>query len=159
VSQATAANLNATVVGTGTFAVQAAGSVAHDAVATSVNPVLGGFYASAAAPSDVSADGDAVRAWSLRNGSQVVNLAAGGTLITPTSTSLNTNVTNSSIAVTKSGTWDITNAGTFAVQDSQVIADDAGFTAGTSKVFPIGFVADEGSIDSVNEDDIGAPRM
>lgn len=58
------------------------GTVAHDGVATSINPALLGFYASAAAPADVSLDGDATRGWSLRNGSQVVNLASGGTLIT-----------------------------------------------------------------------------
>jgi len=58
------------------------GVVALDAAAASINPVLVGSYASAAAPADVSADGDAVRLWALRNGAQVVNLASGGTLIT-----------------------------------------------------------------------------
>lgn len=58
------------------------GVVAHDAVGTSVNPTLVGGYASAAAPTDVSADGDSTRIWTLRNGSQVVNLASGGTLVT-----------------------------------------------------------------------------
>ncbi len=53
----------------------------------------------------------------------------------------------------------VTNAGTFAVQDSDKLADDAAFTAGTTKVEVIGAVADESSTDSVNEDDIGAPRM
>ena len=70
------------VTNAGTFATQPAGSVAHDAVGTGVNPVLVGGYSSAAAPADVSADGDAVRTWHLRNGSGVVNLASGGTLIT-----------------------------------------------------------------------------
>lgn len=55
--------------------------VAHDAAAATVKPTLVGGYASAAAPTSVSADGDAVDAWFLRNGSQVCNLAAGGTLI------------------------------------------------------------------------------
>lgn len=57
------------------------GTVAHDAVGTSVNPLLFGGYASAAAPTDVSADGDAVRAWLLRNGAAVAALSAGGALI------------------------------------------------------------------------------
>src|ERR1051325_9494202 len=48
------------------------GSVAHDGVGTGVNPLLIGGYASAAAPTDVSADGDATRIWLLRNGSPVV---------------------------------------------------------------------------------------
>lgn len=58
------------------------GLTAHDAVATSTNPVLIGGYASAAAPADVSNDGDATRLWVLRNGSPVFNLASGGTLVT-----------------------------------------------------------------------------
>lgn len=64
----------------GTLAV--GGVLAHDAAAAAALPVGIGFFASAAAPTDVSADGDATKAWSLRNGSQVVNLAAGGTLVT-----------------------------------------------------------------------------
>jgi hypothetical protein len=39
------------------------------------------------------------------------------------------------------------------------LADDAAFTAGTSRVLPVGFFADEASTDSVDEGDIGAPRM
>lgn len=57
------------------------GPTAHDAVGTTTNPVLIGGYASAAAPADVSADGDAVRNWNLRNGAQVVGIQAGGDLI------------------------------------------------------------------------------
>lgn len=53
----------------------------------------------------------------------------------------------------------VTNAGTFAVQDSQKVADDAAFTVGTSKVQPAGFLADETATDSVDEGDIGAARM
>jgi hypothetical protein len=69
------------VTNAGTFAVQPAGSVAHDAVGTGVNPVLFGGYASAAAPTSVSGDGDAVRAWYLRNGAQATVLTAAGALI------------------------------------------------------------------------------
>lgn len=58
------------------------GSLAHDAAAAALFPLLMGAYANAAAPADVSADVDAVRIWALRNGSQVVNLAAAGTLVT-----------------------------------------------------------------------------
>ena len=70
-----------TVDNGGTFATQPAGSVAHDAAATSVNPNLVGGYASAAAPSDVSADGDSVRAWHLRNGALATVLTAAGALV------------------------------------------------------------------------------
>lgn len=39
------------------------------------------------------------------------------------------------------------------------IADDAAFTPGTSEVLPIGCQADETATDSVDEGDIGCPRM
>lgn len=71
VTNVTAANLNAQVVG----------SVAHDAVGTGTNPLLVGGYASAAAPTSVSADGDAVRAWYLLNGAQATVVTAAGALI------------------------------------------------------------------------------
>lgn len=43
--------------------------------------MLQGGVASAAAPTDVSADGDAVRAWHLRNGAHAVQVTAAGALI------------------------------------------------------------------------------
>lgn len=58
----------------------ATGYDAHDAVITG-NPMLMGGAASAAAPASVSADGDAVRAWYLRNGAQATVLTAAGALI------------------------------------------------------------------------------
>lgn len=57
------------------------GTVAPDASAATVEPVLTGGYASAAAPTSVSADGDAVNSWHLRNGAQATVLTAGGALI------------------------------------------------------------------------------
>lgn len=57
-----------------------AGKDVHDAGITA-NPVTTGGRASAAAPTDVSADGDAVRAWLLRNGAQAMVLTAAGLLI------------------------------------------------------------------------------
>jgi len=53
----------------------------------------------------------------------------------------------------------VTNAGTFAVQDSQVIADNAGFTDGTSKVFPAGFIYDEVAGTALTENDAAAARI
>lgn len=65
----------------------------------------------------------------------------------------------------------VTNAGTFAVQvdgaaltalqliDDTVYADDAAFTPGSSKVLGVGFMVDDTGTDSVDEGDIGAPRM
>jgi len=76
------------------------GVTAHDAVGTSTNPVAIGGYASAAAPSDVSADGDIARTWHLRNGSPVVNLAAAGALVGATSNALDINIKSGSIGNT-----------------------------------------------------------
>lgn len=68
-------------------------------------------------------------------------------------------------------TGPVTNAGTFAVQESgaaltalqliddTVYTDDAAFTPATSKVLGIGFMVDDTGTDSVDEGDIGAPRM
>jgi len=64
----------------GTAALSAAGTTAHDAAGASVSPLAVGGYASAAAPSDVSADVDIVRAWLLRNGAQVIQQAFAGAL-------------------------------------------------------------------------------
>lgn len=60
--------------------VRVAGMAANDA-AVADNPVAVGGRASAAAPTDVSADGDAVWAWHLRNGAQATVLTAAGALI------------------------------------------------------------------------------
>lgn len=144
------------------------GDAAHDAAAAG-NPLLMGAYASAAAPTDVSADADAVRLWALRNGSLVVNIAAAGALIGATSNALDVNIKSS--ATLTVGSHAVTNAGTFVVQidgnaltalqliDDPVVADDAAFTAASTKVMMAGFVADEASTDPVNEDDGGAARM
>lgn len=102
----------------GTLLVQPAGSVAHDGAAAAVNPLLQGAFASAAAPADVSADNDAVRLWALRNGSQVVNIAAAGALIGATANALDVNI--------KSG----------AGSGGTAIADNAAFTQGTTNTTP-----------------------
>jgi hypothetical protein len=59
------------------------------------------------------------------------------------------------------GSHAVTNAGTFAVQESgtHVLVDDAAFTPATTKVSMVGFEADESSTDSVDEGDGGAARM
>jgi hypothetical protein len=56
------------------------GLTAHDAAGSSTNPVATGGYASAAAPADVSADGDIVRSWMLKSGAAVIQLSHAGTL-------------------------------------------------------------------------------
>jgi hypothetical protein len=64
----------------GTNTNEVVGDVAHD-VAIAGNPVTIGARASAAAPTDVDADNDAVRLWSLRNGALAVQPTASGTII------------------------------------------------------------------------------
>lgn len=66
--------------GSATGGVFVQGDIAHDSPVDAF-PLLMGGRASAAAPADVSADADAVRAWYLRNGAQAVNLTAAGALI------------------------------------------------------------------------------
>ncbi len=68
------------VIASNQSALTTGGGAAHDAAATG-NPLLLGGYASAAAPTDVSADADVVRAWFLRNGAQAAVLTAAGALI------------------------------------------------------------------------------
>jgi hypothetical protein len=85
----------------GTLAV--GGTTAHDGAAASVLPELIGAYASAAAPSDVSADNDAVRVWALRNGSQVVNLAQGGALVAGAASALPTRLSDGTAFYTNTG--------------------------------------------------------
>lgn len=64
----------------GTNTNEVVGDAAHDA-AVAGNPLLMGGYASAAAPTDVAADGRVARAWYLRNGAQATVLTAAGALI------------------------------------------------------------------------------
>lgn len=53
----------------------------------------------------------------------------------------------------------VTNAGTFAVQDSQVIADNGGFTDGTSKLFVGGYIYDDVAGTALTENDAAAARI
>jgi hypothetical protein len=53
----------------------------------------------------------------------------------------------------------VTNAGTFAVQDSEKVADNAGFTDGTTKVNPAGYIFDETAGTALTENDAAAARV
>lgn len=53
----------------------------------------------------------------------------------------------------------VTNAGTFAVQDSQVLVDNGAFTDGTSKVFINGYIYDEIAGTALTENDAAAARI
>lgn len=67
-----------------------------------------------------------------------------------------------------SGPWPVTdnagsltvdNDGTFAIQDSQKLADNAGFTDGTTPVQPAGFIFDEVAGTALTENDVAASRI
>lgn len=94
-------------------------------------------------------------------GASAVNIQDGGNSITVDGPLTDTQLRASAVPVSLASvpSHAVTNAGTFAVQDSEKIADDAAFTVATTKVQPVGLLADETSPDSVNEGDVGAPRM
>lgn len=57
------------------------------------------------------------------------------------------------------GSHAVTNAGTFAVQDSQKIADNGAFTDGATPVNPAGFIFDETAGTALTENDAAAARI
>lgn len=58
-----------------------------------------------------------------------------------------------------SGSLTVDNGGTFAIQDSEKLADNAGFTDGTTKLIPCGYIYDEVAGTTLTENDIAAPRI
>lgn len=93
------------------------GTAAADA-AVSGNPVYTAGRASAAAPADVSADGDVVPEWRLRNGAAATVLTAAGALVGGDATNgLDVDVTRMNDG---GNSITVDNAGTFAVQAGQV---------------------------------------
>lgn len=70
---------------------------------------------------------------------------------------------NTTIAVTNVGTFvvQVDGAALTALQllDNVIFVDDAAFTPASSSVSAIGFFADETATDSIDEGDIGIPRM
>jgi hypothetical protein len=95
-----------------TNTIEVVGDVAHDAVAAG-NPLLMGAFAKAAAPTDVSADGDAVRLWADLAGRLQVGDGGG-----------NLSIDDGGNSITVDGAVAVTNAGTFATQ-----VDGAALTA------------------------------
>lgn len=53
----------------------------------------------------------------------------------------------------------VVGTGTFAVQDSEKVADNAAFTDGTTKVQPVGFILDETAGTALTENDAAAARI
>jgi hypothetical protein len=115
----------------GTNTNEVVGDVAHDSPAAG-NPLLMGGYASAAAPTDVSLDADAVRAWFLRNGAQAVQVTAAGTLVAAgngtAATALRVTVASDSTGVLAVGD----NGGSLTV-DNTVLSVVGGGTEATAQ--------------------------
>ncbi len=166
---------NVTTLGTITNAVTVVGSAAEDAAASG-NPVLiGGRYDSSPRTLETGdVGGIAVNA----SGQVLVEIAAGagsgGTAAADGATFTRNTTSHTPIgAAVESSAPTLTNGDTAALsQDTSGnlrvrvaaggiagIVDDAAFTPGTSEVLPIGFQFDDSAPDSVNEGDIGCPRM
>jgi hypothetical protein len=144
----------------GTNTNEVVGDAAHDAAAAG-NPVLVGAYASAAAPTDVSADADAVRLWALRSGALATQPTYGGVLAVAGNGAAGTGVQRVTLANDSTGVLATVSTVTTVtnITNQGQIADDAAFTPATTRVNMAGFFADESSTDSVDEGDGGAARM
>ncbi len=68
-------------------------------------------------------------------------------------------ITNTVTVASHAVTIDVGAVTSLALIDDVIFVDDAAFTPGTSKVAAIGLQADEVSTDSVDEGDVGCPRM
>jgi hypothetical protein len=116
------------------------GSVAHDGVGTSVNPMLMGGYASAAAPTDVSADGDATRVWLLRSGAQAVQPTFAGVIGVAGNGASGTGVQRVTIA--NDSTGNIASIGTSVTPGTAAAnlgkAEDAAHSSGDTGVMMLG---------------------
>ena len=112
------------------------GLVAHDAVDTSA-PVLVGGYASAAAPTNVSADGDAVNAWYLRNGAAGVQPTFAGVLAVAGNGVAGTGVQRVTIASDSTGTVAATQSGTWTVQPGNTANTTAWKVDGSAVTQPV----------------------
>lgn len=125
-------------------------------------PVMG--RASAAAPTDVSADNDAVHLWALRSGASVVQPSYAGVLATTGNGASGTGVQRVTLANDSTGVLatvsTVTTVGTVTnITNQGHLADDAAFTPATTRVMMGGYFADETATDSVDEGDGGAARM
>jgi hypothetical protein len=89
-----------------------------------------------------------------------ITAGSGTTILTDETASGHVQVVKLAIATDASATLIPADATLgMTVNPNNLIADDAAFVPGTSKVMPVGFEADEGSTDSVDEGDVGAARM
>jgi hypothetical protein len=114
---------------------------AHDAAVTE-RPIRISGRAQATVPTDVSADGDNTNLWVLRSGllPTTVRDSVGDSAMDDANNAMRVNVVAGSAGGPSK-------------------ADDAAFTIATDSVAPMGALADEASTDSVDEGDVGIPRM
>lgn len=138
------------------------GPAAHDA-ASSGNPLLVGGYASAAAPADVSADGDAVRAWLLRNGAQAVAQVPGLTGFTSAASATRPANTTAyaagDVVGASAATWTFANIGptgggkvlitgaSFRIDTSAVLSGETSYRLHLYSVTPPSALADNAAFD------------
>lgn len=126
-------------------------NIAHDAAASSANPLLTGCYASAAAPTDVSADTDAVRAWCLRNGASAIQSTFAGVLATTGAGNTGTGVQRV-IEATDSQL----SAGVGATGDAAVTAGSTGSITGKLRQISSDIDAIKTAVQLVDDDQTGA---
>lgn len=130
--------MDATVDGTNKASVSAAGALKVDGSAVT-QPVSDGG-------STLSVD----------DGGSTLSVDDGGGSLTVDGTV----AVSGTVAVTdNSGSLTVDNGGTFAVQDSEKVADNAAFTDGTTKVLPSGYVFDEVAGTALTENDAAAARV
>lgn len=116
------------------------GTTAFDAAAAAVNPLLMGCYASAAAPTGVSADNDATREWCLRNGARAVQPTYAGILGSTGSGAIDTGTPRMALATDSPG---IITTGTAGSASSQVLT-----VQGIASMTPLGVSVASGGIAS-----------
>lgn len=126
-----------------TNAIKAIGNVAHDGAGGTTDPVLTGCYASAAAPTDVSADTDATREWCLRNGARAIQPTFAGVLQSTGNGVAGTGTPRITIASDNTAfTVNAAQSGTWTVQP--------GNTANTTPWLMQGNLADDGAAAGAN---------
>lgn len=150
----------------GTNTNEVVGDAAHDAAAAG-NPVLMGGYASAAAPTDVSADADAVRAWFLRSGAQAVQPTFAGVLGVAGNGASGTGVQRVTIANDSTGVLaTVTNVATIGTSVTPGTsaahlgkAEDAAHASGDTGVMVLGVRSDTLASLSGTTGDYEPPKM
>lgn len=133
---------------------------AHDSPITERGTRISG-RASAAAPTNVSADDDNVSLWALRNGQLVVQVGAAGALIAgDAANGLDVDVTRSALPSGASTLAEQqTQTTSLQLLDDVVVADNGAFTDGTTKLSMAGFIFDEVAGTALTENDAAAARI